>query len=83
MAPVWLAGTVTVVALVGLGIFVYPWLLTRRSGAVAVAAITAALAVLFYLFDRRDDPPLSAALALLWAAGPVLAGVIVYRIQRR
>jgi hypothetical protein len=82
--PTWLAGSVTVAALIGFGIFLYPWLLKRRGGAAAVAAITAVLVVLFFYFDRgRGAAALSAALAALWAAGPVIAGVIVHRMQRR
>jgi mannose/fructose/N-acetylgalactosamine-specific phosphotransferase system component IIC len=79
-----LAGAVTVVALVGGGIFLYPWLLTRRGGAIAMAAITAALAGLFFYFDRGSgNAAASAALALLWAAAPAAVGVIVFRLQRR
>jgi len=82
--PNGLAGSVTVVALIGFGVFLYPWLLKRRGGAAAVAAITAALTALFFWFDRGSgNSALSAAFALLWAAGPAAAGVIVYRLQRR
>jgi hypothetical protein len=81
--PNWLAGTATVAALVGFGIFLYPWLLARRYGAVAVTAGTAALTVLFFLFDSGSgDRVVSAALALLWAAAPAAVGVIVFRLQR-
>jgi mannose/fructose/N-acetylgalactosamine-specific phosphotransferase system component IIC len=79
-----LAGAVTVVALVGGGIFLYPWLLTRRGGAIAMAAITAALAALFFHFARGSgNAAASAALALLWAAAPAAVGVLVFRLQRR
>ena len=79
-----LAGAVTVIALVGGGIFLYPWLLARRGGAIAVAAITAALAALFFFFDRgSDNATASAAFALLWAAAPAAVGVLVFRLQRR
>ena len=82
--PNWLAGSLTVAILVGFGIFLYPWLLGRRGGAAAVATITVALAALYFAFDRGSgNAMLSAALALLWAAAPVAAGVIVHRIQRR
>jgi hypothetical protein len=82
--PNGLAGTATVAALIGFGIFLYPWLLARRFGAVVVAASTAALTVLFFFFDRGSvDAAASAALALLWAAAPAAVGVIVFRLQRR
>ena len=83
--PTALAGGVTIAALVGLGIFIYPWLLGRKHGAGAIGAITVLLTFLFYTFDRSNDVPIStsAALALLWALAPVLAGVIVYRLGRR
>lgn len=81
--PNWLAGTITVAALVGFGIFVYPWLLAHRYGAVAVTANTAALSVLFFLFDSGSgDAAASAALALLWAAAPAAVGAVVFRLQR-
>jgi hypothetical protein len=82
MVPLWLAGSVTVVALVGLGIFLYPQWLRRPSGRVLVAAITLALAVLFWWFDggRTPEPGLRVALALLWAAAPAFTGWIVSRI---
>lgn len=79
-----LAGAVTVVALVGGGIFLYPWLLARRSGAFAVAALTAALTLLYFYFDRGSgNVAASAALALLWAVAPAVVGVIVFRLRRR
>ena len=72
------------VALVGGGIFLYPWLLARRGGAIAVAVITAALALLFFAFDRGSgNLTASAILALLWAAAPAAVGMIVFRLQRR
>ena len=77
------AGALTVVALVGLGIFVYPWLLTKRGGAIAVAVFTVALAVAYFYFDRgRSSTAVAATLGLLWALLPVLAGVITRRINR-
>ncbi|MCA3219044.1 MAG: hypothetical protein ING59_10915 [Burkholderiales bacterium] len=81
--PNWFAGTVTIVALIGLGIFIYPWLLARRGGAGAIGAVTVLLSFLFYVFDRRNDVPIpvSALLALLWAVAPVAVGFIVRRIQ--
>jgi hypothetical protein len=79
------AGTLTIVALIVFGVFVYPWLLARRGGGFAVAAITALLALLFYLFDRPGAaaPSTSLALALVWAALPAVAGLIVDRLRRR
>ena len=83
--PNWLAGTVTLGALIGLGIFLYPWLLSRKGGAAVVGVLTVALACLYYAFDRPDaaPPTASALLALLWAVAPVLAGVVVRRLQRK
>ena len=82
--PQGLAGAFTLAALVGLGIFVYPWLLKRRSGTVWVAAATALLTPLFHSFDASTgtSETLSAALALLWALAPVGVGVIVWRLSR-
>lgn len=78
------AGTITIVALVALGIFVYPWLLARRAGRVAIVAATAALALLFYQFDRGSGAPaaVSAGLAVLWALAPAITAVIVRRLTR-
>jgi Ca2+/Na+ antiporter len=83
--PNWFAGTVTIVALVGLGVFVYPWLLARKGGIVAVAVATVLLALLFLQFDRDsgETSKLSAALAVLWALAPAIVGVIAHRLQRR
>lgn len=83
MISVELGGAITVVALVGLGIFVYPWLLTKRGGAVSIAAITIALAAIYYRFDNgRSSAPIAALLGLLWALLPVVAGVITRRVNR-
>lgn len=81
--PNWLAGSITIATLVGLGIFVYPWLLRQKGGSAAIGAITVLLAFLFYSFDRSGAVPIavSASLAALWALGPVAAGVIVWRLQ--
>ena len=82
--PIAVAGALTVVALVGGGIFLYPWLLARRGGALAVAVVTAVLALLFFRFDRGSGSPIvSAAFALLWAAAPAAVGLLVFRLQRR
>ncbi len=78
------AGTVTIVALVGLGIFVYPWLLARRGGAAVIAVATLALALLFHRFDRGSgaSPVVSAGFATLWALAPAITAVIVRRLTR-
>ncbi|MFN8962098.1 MAG: hypothetical protein ACK5YV_11170, partial [Betaproteobacteria bacterium] len=57
----------------------------RRGGAGAIGAVTVLLSFLFYVFDRRNDVPIpvSALLALLWAVAPVVAGIIVHRLQRK
>jgi hypothetical protein len=82
--PNWLAGSLTVAILVGFGTLFYPWLLNRRGGVAAAAAITAVLAMLYFHFDRGSGSPgLSAGLALLWAVAPLAVGVIVHRLQRR
>lgn len=83
--PNWFAGTATIVALIGLGIFIYPWLLARKGGAGAIGAVTVLLSFLFYVFDRRNDVPIpvSALLALLWAVAPVVTGIIVHRLRRK
>ena len=79
-----LAGTITIGALIALGIFVYPWLLARRGGVVAIAAATALLALLFHRFDRGSGAPaaVSAGLALLWALAPAITALIVRRLTR-
>ena len=80
--PLWIAGSITIVALVGLGVFVYPRWLPRPRGRVLVALTTAALAALFHWFDggRSSEPVLRVALALLWALAPVFVGTIVARL---
>lgn len=82
--PNWLAGSVTIAALIGLGIFIYPWLLRLRGGVPAIGAVTVLLTFLFYVFDRSNSVPIatSALLAALWALAPVGAGVIVWRLSR-
>jgi hypothetical protein len=80
--PNWLAGGLTVVALVGCGVFLFPWLLKRRGGALLVAAVTMALALLYMGFDS-DNSVASTVLTLLWAAAPAIVGAVVYRLQSR
>ena len=74
------AGAITIALIVGLGIFVYPWLLARRHGWWIVSSITLLLAVLFIAFQGRAASGYSLALAAGWALGPVIAGVIVWRL---
>jgi hypothetical protein len=83
--PTGLAGSVTIICLVGLGIFLYPWLLARRGGALVVLALTAGLTALFYLFDNAagTEAATAAGLALLWALAPVGTALIVKRGQGR
>lgn len=83
MIPLEVAGTVTVAALVGLGIFVYPWLLAKRGGALVIALMTIALAAAYFHFDRgRSSTAVAALLGLLWALLPVVAGIVTRRINR-
>lgn len=83
--PTAIAGVVTIGLLVGLGIFIYPWLLKRPAGVTVIGALTVLLSFLFYTFDRSNDVSalVSAALGVLWACAPVVAGVIVWRIGRK
>ncbi len=81
--PVALSGAITVTLIVVLGIFVYPALLRLPLGKGIVAIATVALSVLFYLFDRGSGlstNPVAAAIAI--ALAPLLAGTIVYHLQR-
>ena len=80
--PVSVAGAISIALIVGLGIFVYPWLLTRRYGAWVVTLLTVALAILFVVFQGGSGNA-ARVLAAAWALGPVVAGVVVYRIQRK
>lgn len=83
--PTGFAGALTIVLLVGLGIFVYPWLLAQRGGRWIVAGVTTLLAALFYAFDAGSGLSGGAAVAVAagLALGPLAAGVIVWRLQRR
>ncbi len=76
------AGAITIALIVGLGIFVYPWLLAQRYGAWIVGLTTILLGALFVGFQGSGASAVSLALAAGWALGPVIAGVIVFRIQR-
>ena len=77
------AGAITIALIVGLGIFVYPWLLAQRYGPWIVGLMTILLGVLFVSFEGSSSSAYSLAFAAAWALGPVIAGVIVYRIQRK
>jgi len=50
-SPIQVGGAITIALIVGLGIFVYPWLLAHRFGAWIVAAMTLLLAGLFVTFQ--------------------------------
>ncbi len=82
--PTWFAGSVTIVALLGLGIFLYPWLLKQKGGVPAIGATTVLLTFVFYQFDSSRSVPIAVSLALaaVWALAPVVAGVIVWRLSR-
>lgn len=71
----------TIALIVGLGIFVYPWLLTQRYGLLVIALMTVLLGALFVLF-QGEGSNFSKAMAAGWALGPVIAGIIVWHISR-
>ena len=77
------AGAITISLIVVLGIFVYPWLLARSYGPWIVGLTTILLGALFVVFQGSGSSTYSLALAATWALGPVIAGVIVWRIQRK
>ena len=77
------AGAITIALIVGLGIFVYPWLLAQRYGLWIVGLMTILLSALFVVFQGSGSSTYALAFAAGWALGPVVAGVIVYRIQRK
>ncbi len=81
--PTPVAGAITIAVIVGLGVFVYPWLLTQRYGRWMVGLVTLLLGALFIVFQGSDSSTYSRAMAAGWALGPVIAGVIVWRIQRK
>ena len=81
--PVAASGAVTVALIIVLGIFVYPALLRRPLGKGIVAIVTVVLTTLFYVFDRASglsSNPVASAIAI--ALAPLLAGTIVYQLQR-
>jgi len=77
------AGAITIALIVGLGIFVYPWLLAQRYGPWIVGLMTILLGALFISFQGSSSSTYSLAFAAGWALCPVIAGVIVHRIQRK
>ena len=81
--PIEVAGAITIALIVVLGIFVYPWLLARSSGPWIVGLMTIVLGALFVGFQGSGSTMVSLAFAAGWALGPVIAGVIVRRIQRK
>jgi hypothetical protein len=83
--PVGLAGALTILFLVGFGIFLYPWLFKRRGGFLVVAVLTVLLTLLFYFFDDSlgVETGTAATFAVIWALLPVLTGLLVHYFQRR
>ncbi len=81
--PTPVAGAITIAVIVGLGVFVYPWLLTQRYGPWLVGLLTLLLGALFVIFQGSDSSTYSRVMAAGWSLGPVIAGVIVWRIQRK
>jgi hypothetical protein len=83
--PVNIAGSLTILFLVVFGVFLYPWLLKRRGGALAVGALTVLLMVLFYLFDDPIgvETSTSAVLAIIWALLPLATGLLVRYMQNK
>lgn len=83
--PVAASGSITIVLIVVLGIFVYPWLLAQRSGRWIVALATMLLVALFHAYDAGSGLSGGTALAVSagLALGPLAAGLIVWRLQRR
>ncbi len=77
------AGAITIALIVILGIFVYPWLLAQRYGRWIVGLMTLLLGALFVGFQGAGSSATWSARAAAWAFGPVVAGVIVWRIQRK
>jgi hypothetical protein len=83
--PLALSGPVTIALIVVLGIFAYPWLLARPRGHILVAIATLLLAALFMAFEAssEDSTLTGIVLAGLLGLAPVVAGIIVARLQRR
>ncbi|MEO8187252.1 MAG: hypothetical protein ABI580_07815 [Burkholderiaceae bacterium] len=85
--PPQVAGAITIALFVGLGIFVYPWLLAQPYGRWVVGLTTMFIGALFVAFQvgnsGSNSSLYSLVLAAAWALGPVVAGVVVWRIQRK
>jgi len=81
------AGAITVALIVGLGIFVYPWLMTQRRGRWIIALMTALLACLFIIFQGSGSSATSIAASIAIAGGlalaPVITAIIAARVQRK
>ncbi|MGH6611748.1 MAG: hypothetical protein ACRECQ_16005 [Burkholderiaceae bacterium] len=77
------AGAISIALIVGLGIFVYPWLLAQRHGVWIVALTTLLLGALFVVFQGFQSSTASLLITASWALAPVIAGVIVWRMQRK
>jgi hypothetical protein len=77
-----LAGVITILLLVVLGIFVYPRLLKKTSGIPIVIVVTLLIALGIFIFDSGHGTAIwpAALLSLFWAGAPAIAGVIVYRL---
>ena len=83
--PVNISGSVTIFLLVVFGIFIYPWLLKRRVGALVVTVLTAALAVLYYVFDSSNgaETATSTAVAIILALLPLGTALLVRHFKRK
>lgn len=82
--PLALSGTVSIALIVVLGIFVFPWLLTRRGGGLAVAGVTALLVGLFVSFQLGSGDgsgPVGTFVAALLGCAPAVVALIVRRLQ--
>jgi len=83
--PAALSGPITIALIVVLGVFAYPWLLGRPQGRIRVALATLVLAGLFMVFEAGNENTTLSRIVLAGLLGlaPVVAGVIVARLQRR
>jgi len=83
--PVNISASVTIFLLVAFGIFIYPWLLKRRLGVWVAAVLTAALALLYYVFDSSNgvETGTSIAVAIILALLPLGTALLVRHFQRK